>query len=373
MKINSTEGKLKYLVIERIVLAILFFIASVMCMDQEGMGSIGHIIWTMISIIFIVGFLYNLKYFIYILLDFKDGPEVRCMEYLEMKTEELHPYGGLIGADEVYPEYADVNKWISGKIWFCTKQSTIENRLIYKIMNWIYRRVTTSFYIEPSIRRFFLNIMNLKKEACVYRGIFKGKIFREIYRTSWGAEVVYYRRSRLIKELRLCEDMTGERKVKVFYEKNKRYEFVGIKNLKNRRDYSILLQILMQVSEDKKVFVMIMDEDKVKGINKDTMVHYWKDSELKLCVMELPGLNKNTVNTDLFKNKEMYLTICTAESDLTWNKYTHDEDPFIWNIDEGKVCAYIHVSDKDGVEITGAPGLKEIETISERLKRESSV
>lgn len=89
--------------------------------------------------------------------------------------------------------------------------------------------------------------------------------------------------------------------------------------------------------------------------------------------MELPGLNKNTVNTDLFRNKEMCITVCTAGSDLTWNKYIHDEDPFIWNIDEGKVCAYIHVSDKTGVEITGAQGLKEIETISERLKRELSV
>ena len=103
------------------------------------------------------------------------------------------------------------------------------------------------------------------------------------------------------------------------------------------------------------------------------MVHYWEDSEPGLCAMELPELNRDTVNTDVFKNKEMYITVCTEGSDLAWDTFTHDEDPVIWNIDEGKVCAYIHILD-ESVEITGAPGLKEVEIITEQFKNgESSV
>lgn len=373
MKRKKTEGKLGYLVLEQIVKIIIFWIISMLFFDRKGFGMADHIVSGIIGIIFAIACLYNLKYIIYLLLDIKDGTEVRRMKYQKMQTKEQGRWTGLAGAYEVDPRFVDNNEWVIGKLWVEVEQNTIENRIVFSIINWIYCRLTSLFFVEADDRNALWKIINQKKETCVYRGVFKGKIFKEVYKNGKIAEVVYYRRSRLIKELWPCENTELEEEIKVRYEKNKRYEFVEIQNLKTKRDYSILLQILIHISEDKKVFAMIMDEDQIKGINKDKMVHYWEDSEPGLCAMELPGLNRNTVNTDLFKNKEMYITVCTAGSDLTWNTYTHDEDPVIWNIDEGKVCAYIHISD-ESVEITGAPGLKEIEIISEKLKkRESSV
>ena len=373
MKRKKTAGKLGYLVLEQIVKIIIFGIMSILCFDQEGLGIVNHIGGGILGIIFAIACLYNLKYIIYLLLDIKDGTEVRRMKYQKMQTKEQGRWTGLAGAYEVDPRFVDNNKWVIGKLWFDVEQNTIENKIVFSIINWIYCRLTSLFFIEAIDRNALWKVVKRKKETSVYRGVFKGKVFKEIYKRGKMVEVVYYRRSRLIKELRTYENMEFEEKIEVRHEKNKRYEFVEIKNLKTERDYSILLQILMQMSEDKKVFAIIMSEDQVKGINKDKMVHYWEDSEPGLCAMELPGLNRDTVNTDVFKNKEMYITVCTEGSDLTWDTFTHDEDPVIWNIDEGKVGAYIHISEKS-VEITGAPGLKEVEIITEQFKNgESSV
>lgn len=363
------ENKIGYLIIERTVITIIFLIANILSIGKVAPGIGNFIISVIIDTVFVIGFLYNLKYCIYMLWDLKDGPVVCCMKYQKMRTKEKEKWPGFLGAYDLEPQYLNKDKWAYGKVWFFVEQNTIENRMIFGILNWIYCRITSLFFIEPDDRIAIWNLISRKKETCVYRGILKGSAFKEVYKKGNVAEVVYYQRSRLIKELRTCENMKFEEEIKIRYEKNKRYEFVGIQNLKARRNYSVLLQILMQISKDKKVFIMIMGEDKVKGINKDEMVHYWKDSEPGLCAMELPELNKNTVNTDLFKNKEMYLTVCTIDSDLTWNRYMHDDEPFIWNIDEGKVYAYIHISDEDGVEITGAPGLREIKAIPEKFKK----
>lgn len=366
-KKKPVENKMGYLIIERIIITIIFFVAILLTMGKVAPGIGNFIVRVILDTVFIVAFVYNLKCCIYMLWDFNDGPEVRCMKYKKMKTKEREDLSGFLGAYDLEPQYLNKDKWAYGKIWFCVEQNTIENRIIFAILNWIYCWITSLFFIEPDDRTAIWNLISQKQETCVYRGILKGSAFKEVYKKGNGAEVVYYRRSRIIKELRVCENTKFKEEIKIRYEKNRRYEFVGIKNLQTRRDYGILLRILMQMSEEKKVFIMIMDEEKVKGINKDEMVHYWKDSEPGLCAMELSGLNKNTVNIDLFKNKEMYITVCTTESDLTWDIYTHDEDPVIWNIDEGKVYAYIHISD-EGIEITGAPGLREIKTISEKFR-----
>lgn len=47
-----------------------------------------------------------------------------------------------------------------------------------------------------------------------------------------------------------------------------------------------------------------------------------------------------------------------------------EKDPIIWDIDEGKAYLQIYISRGDRVEITGAPGVKEIESILEKLKEE---
>ena len=80
------------------------------------------------------------------------------------------------------------------------------------------------------------------------------------------------------------------------------------------------------------------------------------------------------MTTNIFKNDAVYLTICPLESDLTWDVYVKEKDPAIWDIDEGK--AYMQIGIVNGeyrksIEIMGAPGLKEIEIILEKLKEDT--
>ena len=186
-------------------------------------------------------------------------------------------------------------------------------------------------------------------------------------------EVVYYPRSRLIKELRVCEDVDGREELKVWHEKNRRYEFISIENLKPERD-DILLKELIKMSEGRITYFIILSDDKIKGIRRGKVSHYWEDLEQGIYILQLSKFDENAVTTNIFKNDAVYLTICPLESDLTWDVYVKEKDPAIWDIDEGK--AYMQIGIVNGeyrksIEIMGAPGLKEIEIILEKLKEDT--
>ena len=76
------------MVLEQIVKIIIFGIVGILCFDQEGLGIVNHIGGGILGIIFAIACLYNLKYTIYLLLDIKDGTEVRRMKYQKMQTKE---------------------------------------------------------------------------------------------------------------------------------------------------------------------------------------------------------------------------------------------------------------------------------------------
>lgn len=371
-KNEFTEEKIENLVIERIITTVLFLIGSRICYSLTRVDTAGLVLGMSLGTIFAIKFIYNLKYCIYMYLDFKEEPKVGCLKFQRMKTKELGKLMGIVDSYDIEPQVLDKNQWYRGKIWFCVENNIIENRIIFAIINWIYSVITSLFFIDSYYRSDAWDILRLKKETCAYRGIFKGQLFRDIYKRGKGnvAEVVYYPRSRLIKELCVCEDVNEREELKVWHEKNRRYEFISIENLKPERDADILLKELIKMSEGRTTYFIILSDDKIRGIRRGKVSHYWEDLEQGIYILQLSKFDENAVTTNIFKNDAVYLTICSPDSDLTWDIYVKEKDPIIWDIDEGKAYLQIFVSRGDRVEITGAPGVKEIETILEKLKND---
>ncbi len=374
-KISQSEDKFFMLVRERIITTVLFLIGSLICYSLTEVDTAGLVLGMTLGTIFAIKFIYNLKYCIYMYLDFKEEPKVGCLKFQRMKTKELGKLMGVVDSYDIEPQVLDKNQWYRGKIWFCVEKNTIENRIIFAIINWIYSAITSLFFIDSDYRSLAWVILRFKKETCAYRGIFKGQLFRDIYKRGKGnrAEVVYYPRSRLIKELCVCEDVNEREELKVWHEKNRRYEFISIDNLKPERDANILLQELIKMSEGRTVYFSILSDDKIRGIRRGKISHYWEDLEQGIYILQLSKFDENAVTTNIFKNDAVYLTICPPDSDLTWEAYVKEKDPAIWDIDEGKVYMQIYIANGEcgeSVEITGAPGLKEMETILEKLKEE---
>lgn len=371
-KNEFTEEKIENLVIERIITTVLFLIGSLICYSLTRVDTAGLVLGMSLGTIFAIKFIYNLKYCIYMYLDFKEEPKVGCLKFQRMKTKELGKLMGIVDSYDIEPQVLDKNQWYRGKIWFCVENNIIENRIIFAIINWIYSVITSLFFIDSYYRSDAWDILRLKKETCAYRGIFKGQLFRDIYKRGKGnvAEVVYYPRSRLIKELCVCEDVNEREELKVWHEKNRRYEFISIENLKPERDADILLKELIKMSEGRTTYFIILSDDKIRGIRRGKVSHYWEDLEQGIYILQLSKFDENAVTTNIFKNDAVYLTICSPDSDLTWDIYVKEKDPIIWDIDEGKAYLQIFVSRGDRVEITGAPGVKEIETILEKLKND---
>lgn len=371
-KNEFTEEKIESLVIEKIVATVLLLIGSLICYSLIGIDTAGLVLGMSLGTIFAIKFVYNLKYCVYMYKDFKEEPKVGCLKFQRMKTKELGKLMGIVDSYEIEPQVLDKNQWYRGKIWFCVEKNTIENRIIFAIINWIYSAITSLFFIDSYYRSDAWDILKLKKETCAYRGIFKGQLFRDIYKRGKGnvAEVVYYPRSRLIKELRVYEDVTEKEELKVWHEKNRRYEFISIENLKPERDADILLKELIKLSEGRTTYFIILSDDKIKGIRRGKVSNYWEDLEQGIYILQLSKFDENAVTTNIFKNDAVYLTICQPDSDLTWDVYVKEKDPIIWDIDEGKAYLQIFISRGDRVEITGASGVKEIEAILEKLKEE---
>lgn len=372
---DQSEDKFFMLVREKIITTVLFLIGSIIFYSLTRVDTAGLVLGMALGTIFAIKFIYNLKYCIYMYLDFKEEPKVGCLKFQKMKTKELGKLMGIVDSYDIEPQVLDKNQWFRGKIWFCVEKNTIENRMIFAVINGIYSAITSLFFIDSYYRSDAWDILRLKKETCAYRGIFKGQLFKDIYKRGKGnaAEVVYYPRSRLIKELRVCEDVDGREELKVWHEKNRRYEFISIENLKPERD-DILLKELIKMSEGRITYFIILSDDKIKGIRRGKVSHYWEDLEQGIYILQLSKFDENAVTTNIFKNDAVYLTICPLESDLTWDVYVKEKDPAIWDIDEGK--AYMQIGIVNGeyrksIEIMGAPGLKEIEIILEKLKEDT--
>ena len=372
---DQSEDKFFMLVREKIITTVLFLIGSIIFYSLTRVDTAGLVLGMALGTIFAIKFIYNLKYCIYMYLDFKEEPKVGCLKFQKMKTKELGKLMGIVDSYDIEPQVVDKNQWFRGKIWFCVEKNTIENRMIFAVINGIYSAITSLFFIDSYYRSDAWDILRLKKETCAYRGIFKGQLFKDIYKRGKGnaAEVVYYPRSRLIKELRVCEDVDGREELKVWHEKNRRYEFISIENLKPERD-DILLKELIKMSEGRITYFIILSDDKIKGIRRGKVSHYWEDLEQGIYILQLSKFDENAVTTNIFKNDAVYLTICPLESDLTWDVYVKEKDPAIWDIDEGK--AYMQIGIVNGeyrksIEIMGAPGLKEIEIILEKLKEDT--
>ena len=371
-KISQSEDKFSMLVREKIIITILFLMGSIIFYSLTRVDTAGLVLGMSLGTIFAIKFIYNLKYCVYMYKDFKEEPKVGCLKFQRMKTKEPGKLMGIVDSYEIEPQVLDKNQWYRGKIWFCVEKNTIENRIIFAIINWIYSAITSLFFIDSYYRSDAWDILRLKKETCAYRGVFKGQLFRDIYKRGKGnvAEVVYYPRSRLIKELHVYEDVTGKEELKVWHERNRRYEFISIENLKPERDADILLKELIKMSEGRTTYFIILSDDKIRGIRRGKVTHYWEDLEQGIYILQLSKFDENAVTTNIFKNDAVYLTICLSDSDLTWDVYVKEKDPIIWDIDEGKAYLQIYISRGDRVEITGAPGVKEIESILEKLKEE---
>ena len=350
-KISQSEDKFFMLVRERIVTTVLFLIGSIIFYSLTRVDTAGLVLGMTLGTIFAIKFIYNLKYCIYMYLDFKEEPKVGCLKFQDMKTKELGKLMGIVDSYEIEPQVLANDQWFRGKIWFCVEKNTIENRMIFAVINRIYRAITSLVFIDEDHRQLALAILLFKKETCVYRGIFKGQLFKDIYKRGKGdvAEVVYYPRSRLIKELRVCEDVNEKEEITVWHEKNRRYEFIYIECLNSKRDTDILLQELIKISEGRKVYFTILNDGKVKGIHHGKISHHWEDLEQGISFVQLSKFDENAVTTNIFKNDAVYLTICPPESDLTLDAYAKEKDPIIWDIDEGKVCMQIRIANiEDG-------------------------
>ncbi|WP_448863886.1 hypothetical protein [Dorea sp.] len=374
-KISQSEDKFSMLVREKIIITILFLMGSIIFYSLTRVDTAGLVLGMSLGTIFAIKFIYNFKYCIYMYLDFKEEPKVGCLKFQDMKTKELGKLMGIVDSYEIEPQVLAKDQWFRGKIWFCVEKNTMENRMIFAVLNWIYGVITSLFFIDSDYRQVAWTILLFKKETCAYRGIFKGQLFKDIYKRGKGdvAEVVYYPRSRLIKELRVCEDVIEKEEITVWHEKNRRYEFIYIECLNPERDADSWLQELIKISEGKKVYFTILSDGKVKGIHRGKVSYHWEDLEQGIYSFQLSKFDENAVTTDIFKNDAVYLTICPPESELTLDDYAKEKDPIIWDIDEGKVCMQIYIANvEEGeiVEITGAPGLKEMETILGKLKEE---
>ena len=132
----------------------------------------------------------------------------------------------------------------------------------------------------------------------------------------------------------------------------------------------VLCYNIIKMSEGRTTYFIILSDDKIRGIRRGKVTHYWEDLEQGIYILQLSKFDENAVTTNIFKNDAVYLTICLSDSDLTWDVYVKEKDPIIWDIDEGKAYLQIYISRGDRVEITGAPGVKEIESILEKLKEE---
>ena len=80
-KNEFTEEKIENLVIERIITTVLFLIGSLICYSLTRVDTAGLVLGMSLGTIFAIKFIYNLKYCIYMYLDFKEEPKVGCLKF----------------------------------------------------------------------------------------------------------------------------------------------------------------------------------------------------------------------------------------------------------------------------------------------------
>ena len=145
-KISQSEDKFSMLVREKIIITILFLMESIIFYSLTRVDTAGLVLGMSVGTIFAIKFIYNFKYCIYMYLDFKEEPKVGCLKFQDMKTKELGKLMGIVDSYEIEPQVLAKDQWFRGKIWFCVEKNTIENRMIFAVLNWIYGVITSLFF-----------------------------------------------------------------------------------------------------------------------------------------------------------------------------------------------------------------------------------
>ena len=93
---DQSEDKFFMLVREKIITTVLFLIGSIIFYSLTRVDTAGLVLGMALGTIFAIKFIYNLKYCIYMYLDFKEEPKVGCLKFQKMKTKELGKLMGIV-------------------------------------------------------------------------------------------------------------------------------------------------------------------------------------------------------------------------------------------------------------------------------------